>query len=242
VGHRFANSQIELQDMNARLPSVFQVRKCQVQTCGLRYPCQDDYTFKERCPRCGGPTALVLVEKSGAGEAQGSFSTQPPPRVGLEAMLDNVRSAWSVGSIFRSADGAGFDRLYLCGITPTPEFPAVLKTSLGAEQSLPWTQHLDGFLAAQDMVQNGKRLWALENDPSACNLYDARELLVGSPADRAIVLVVGNEVAGVDAQVMALCERVLYLPMHGIKRSYNVAVAFGIAAHYLGWLASQSAW
>jgi 23S rRNA (guanosine2251-2'-O)-methyltransferase len=55
------------------------------------------------------------------------------------------------------------------------------------------------------------------------------------------VLVVGNEVCGVDAEILALCERVLYLPMHGIKRSYNVAVAFGIAAHYLGWLAATPA-
>ncbi len=52
------------------------------------------------------------------------------------------------------------------------------------------------------------------------------------------MLVVGNEVCGVDAGILALCERVLYLPMRGLKRSYNVAVAFGIAAHYLGWLAA----
>jgi 23S rRNA (guanosine2251-2'-O)-methyltransferase len=238
--------------MDARLPSGCQVRKCQVETCGLRYPCQDDYTFKERCPRCGGPTRLVLPEKSGFGEADsavslkrrseaGALSLKRRPLVRLQAMLDNVRSAWNVGSIFRSADGAGFDHVYLCGITPTPEYPAVLKTSLGAEKSLPWAQHLDGFLAAQALVQAGLRLWALENDPSACNLYDVTDLAASAQAERAIVLVVGNEVAGVDADILALCEQVLYLPMHGIKRSYNVAVAFGIAAHYLGWLADPPA-
>jgi 23S rRNA (guanosine2251-2'-O)-methyltransferase len=157
---------------------------------------------------------------------------------GLEAFLDNVRSAWNVGSIFRSADGAGFDRVYLCGITPTPAYPAVLKTSLGAEKSLPWRQHLDGLQAAETLIQDGRRLWALENDPRAGNLYAFQPAELSPQAEKAIVLVVGNEVCGVDAEILALCERVVYLPMHGIKRSYNVAVAFGIAAHYLGWLAS----
>ena len=220
--------------------SRYQVRKCQSEACGLRYPCQDDYTLKERCPRCGAPTELILVEKPGAAEEDRSPLVQNRGQAGLEAFLDNVRSAWNVGAIFRSADGAGFDRLYLCGITPTPEYPAVLKTSLGAEKSLPWTQHLDGLQAARLLAQTGKRLWALENDPSACSLYDIRQFDASMEAAQAVVLVVGNEVSGVDAEILTLCERVLYLPMQGIKRSYNVAVAFGIAAHYLGWVMSAA--
>jgi 23S rRNA (guanosine2251-2'-O)-methyltransferase len=224
--------------MPSRSYSGYQVRKCRSDACGLRYPCQDDYTFKERCPRCGAATDLMLVEQPGVPEGEVPASVQVSSRVGLEVFLDNVRSAWNVGSIFRSADGAGFKRLYLCGITTTPENPAVLKTSLGAEKSLPWTQHLDGLQAAEDLVQAGKRLWALENDPAASSLYEAKATDLQLSEGGAIVLVVGNEVCGVDAGILALCERVLYLPMHGIKRSYNVAVAFGIAAHYLGWLAA----
>ena len=225
--------------MNMATSSVH-VRRCQAQDCGLRYPCQDDYTFKERCPRCGGPTDLVPVEKHATDEREAAPIVQRRTIIGMEAFLDNVRSAWNVGSIFRSADGAGFEHIYLCGITPTPEYPATLKTSLGAEKNLPWTQHLDGLKAAQVLLKNGRRLWALENEPSACNLYDINQVLPVPKTEKAIVLVVGNEVSGIDAEILALCERMIYLPMQGIKRSYNVAVAFGIAAHYLGWLAAAA--
>jgi len=207
--------------------------------CGLRYPCQADYTFKERCPRCGAPTELLLVERPGDVELDGATPLRRKACFALEALLDNVRSAWNVGSIFRSADGAGFCHLHLCGIAPTPDSPAVLKTSLGAEKSLPWSQHLDGVEAARYLLVNGRRLWALENDPHACPLYQIQSVAFGSGIDHPVVLVVGNEVSGIDPELLALCERVLYLPMHGTKRSYNVAVAFGIAAHYLGWLAEN---
>ena len=216
---------------------TYQVRKCRSESCGMRYPCQADYTFKERCPRCGAPTDLVGVQAAGALERHAAEVAQPSA-LALEALLDNVRSAWNVGSIFRSADGAGFSRLHLCGVTPTPEYPPVLKTSLGAEKSLPWTHHLDGLQAASRLIETGRRLWALENDPAAGTLYEIPRAIINPSQGGAIVLVVGNEVCGVDAGILALCERVLYLPMRGLKRSYNVAVAFGIAAHYLGWLAA----
>jgi 23S rRNA (guanosine2251-2'-O)-methyltransferase len=227
--------------MTARMFSGFQVRKCQSVTCGLRYPCQDDYTFKERCPRCGAPTTLILVETLKASEGEDAPHAKRKALVALHALLDNVRSAWNVGSIFRSADGAGFNHLYLCGITPTPDYPAVLKTSLGAEKNLSWTQHLDGQQAARKLLQNGLRLWALENNPSASNLYNIQVVTQNRHPNQGIILVVGNEKSGVDPGILSLCELVLYLPMHGMKRSYNVAVAFGIAAHYLGWLAGLPA-
>lgn len=218
--------------------AAFHVRKCQNSDCGLRYPIKDDYTFKERCPRCGGVTLSVVEYRSGAEELPASADAPRKRQIEVAALLDNVRSAWNVGSIIRSADGAGFSHLYLCGITPTPEYPATLKTSLGAEQNLIWSQHLDGFQAGKDLVQGGYRLWALENDPDAVILYELESVFVNAGDNRPIVLLVGNEVAGVDPELLGLCEHVLYLPMHGIKRSYNVAVAFGIAAHYLGWLNS----
>jgi len=159
----------------------------------------------------------------------------PTPASGtrLEAMLDNIRSAWNVGSIFRSADGAGFSRLYLCGITPTPEYAGVHKTALGAEQSVPWQQHLDGVAACEMLLEAGARLWALETEAGALNLYQARI----PPGATRVVLVVGNELCGVDPGILERCEQRYYIPMQGIKRSYNVAVAFGIAAHYLAHLA-----
>ena len=156
--------------------------------------------------------------------------TEPPPAGNhLEALLDNVRSAWNVGSIFRSADGAGIARLHLCGITPTPESAALGKTGLGAEKSLPWVYARDSYAAAQSLREQGMCLWALEHDPRASPIQEFRS----AQADRPVVLVVGNEVCGVDPEILDLCERVWFIPMQGAKRSFNVAVAFGIAAYIL---------
>lgn len=148
----------------------------------------------------------------------------------LEALLDNIRSAWNVGAMFRSADGAGFTRLHLCGITPTPEIPAVGKTALGAEQSLLWDWGADGVALAQGLLEQGCRLWALEQDPRAVSIYASKPDLPGGR----LVLVVGNEVCGVDPGILELCQRVVHIPMRGAKRSLNAAVAFGIAAFALG--------
>jgi tRNA G18 (ribose-2'-O)-methylase SpoU len=183
---------------------------------------------------------MVLLQQSQAENRDEEVFADHRKQLKLEALLDNVRSAWNVGSIFRSADGAGFTHLYLCGITPTPEYPGTLKTSLGAEKSLPWSQHLDGCQAGRSLTQSGYRLWALENDPRASTLYELQDIAKEPGENDTIVLVVGNEVAGVDPELLDLCERVLYLPMHGMKRSYNVAVSFGIAAHYLSWLAETA--
>lgn len=209
---------------------TFQIRQCQRPGCGLRYPVVEGQAFRERCPRCRGRTSLIL-ERPLWREAWDA----PVDEVGvakggalqLEAFLDNIRSAWNVGSIFRSADGAGFCRVHLCGITPTPENPAVGKTALGAERSLPWVYFPDGVALAQRLLQEGCHLWALEQDERAEPLEAVRKLL---PQGR-LVLVAGNEVCGVDPGILELCQRVVCLPMRGAKRSLNVAVAFGIAAY-----------
>jgi tRNA G18 (ribose-2'-O)-methylase SpoU len=152
-----------------------------------------------------------------------------PTGVRLEALVDNVRSAWNVGSIFRSADGAGFARLHLCGITPTPESADLNKTALGAEKSLPWTYSRDGLAAAHALFDQGMRLWALEQVSRALPIQECSL----PQEERPVALVVGNEVCGVDPEILDLCERVWYIPMRGVKRSHNVAVAFGIAAYVL---------
>jgi tRNA G18 (ribose-2'-O)-methylase SpoU len=145
----------------------------------------------------------------------------------VDAMLDNVRSAWNVGSIFRSADGLGISHLYLCGITPTPENSKVTKTSLGTEKTISWSQHNNGVYAAIEVKKRGLRLWALESDDRSYSIHNA----LGYRSGRPIVLVVGNEVCGVDPGILELCERTVHIPMIGVKRSLNVAVAFGIASH-----------
>jgi 23S rRNA (guanosine2251-2'-O)-methyltransferase len=142
----------------------------------------------------------------------------------MRALLDNVRSVFNVGSIFRSADGAGFDRLYLCGVTPTPANPKLAKTALGAHNAIPWETSPNAVDLALRLRAEGCHLWALEEGPAA------EPLLHAPPPSSNTVLVVGSEVAGVDPGLLSLCERTLAIPMRGAKRSLNVATAFGIAA------------
>jgi tRNA G18 (ribose-2'-O)-methylase SpoU len=144
-------------------------------------------------------------------------------------LVDNVRSAWNVGSILRTADGFGFGQAFLCGITPTPEQAEVRKTALGAEQFVAWSQHRDAVRLAERLKAEGWRVWALEFDEGAVPVQRA-----GGDGQK-IVLIVGSEVTGVDPGLLALADKLVYLPMRGQKRSFNVAVAFGAAAFALNW-------
>jgi tRNA G18 (ribose-2'-O)-methylase SpoU len=151
----------------------------------------------------------------------------------LHALLDNIRSVHNVGSIFRSADGAGFATLYLCGITPTPANPKLAKTALGAQAALRWQAAPNAVVLAHELRALGHSLWALEAGAEAISLYEA------PPLPPRLVLVLGSEVTGVDPDLLALCTERLAIPMHGVKRSLNVATAFGAAALVLSRQAAQ---
>ena len=131
--------------------------------------------------------------------------------------------------MFRAADGAGVRQVHLCGVSPTPPNPKVAKTALGAEKSLPWAFYPDGLEAARSMQARGLRLWALEGGARAVSLFEAANDLPGAP----LGLVVGNELTGVDPGLLEMCDRVVSLPMSGMKGSLNVAVAFGIAVYFI---------
>jgi 23S rRNA (guanosine2251-2'-O)-methyltransferase len=203
--------------------SVYQIRQCENKACGLRYPLRKDNLFGVACPRCSSMTSLIdtleLLEEP-------SQRPESLPDIPLEALLDNVRSAWNVGSILRTADGAGIRRVYLCGITPTPENPLVRKTSLGAENTVSWQHYNDGLQRAVALKNQGKKLWAIETGANSMSLFE----LLGEQVDLTIVLVFGNEIIGIDPGILEQCEKSISLPMYGAKRSINVAVAFGIAA------------
>jgi 23S rRNA (guanosine2251-2'-O)-methyltransferase len=139
-------------------------------------------------------------------------------------LIDNVRSAWNVGSILRTADGFGFSHAYLCGITPTPDQAEVRKTALGAERFVGWSYHKDAVKLIEGLKVEGWQVWALEFTDGAVPIQQAASI------GRRVALIVGSEVTGVDPGLLALADKVVYLPMHGQKRSFNVAVAFGAAA------------
>jgi tRNA G18 (ribose-2'-O)-methylase SpoU len=149
------------------------------------------------------------------------------PKMELAVLLDNIRSAWNAGSILRSADGFGFNQAYLCGITPTPDHEAVTKTSLGAEDSVPWSYHKDAIKLVKGLKKNGRTIYALEVHERAIEIGQ----LSRPPGDS--ILIVGNEVTGVDPELLDLCDHLVYIPMIGEKRSFNAAIAFSIAAYAL---------
>lgn len=205
-------------------PSPFQIRVCP--RCGLRFTAQRDDPRAGRCPMCRAETV------AGAEFGRAEVTRAPAPARGpqVEVLLDNIRSAWNVGSMLRSADGAGVRRVHLCGVSATPDQPKVAKTALGAEKSVAWQYHADGVACVRAAQAGGLRAWALEGGPRAEDLLDLpAAALSGAP----ILLVVGNELTGVDTGILDLCERVVSLPMRGVKGSLNVAVAFGVAVYAL---------
>ena len=205
--------------------TYYEIRLCQ--NCGLRYPLTESHPFGERCPVCLGQTQAILKR---------TIALLPPRGEGIEmrgeiqlsALLDNIRSAWNVGAIFRTADGLRIDKLYLCGITPTPDNEALQKTSLGAEETVAWEYSRNALETANKMKSEGHKLIALEQDNRAVSLTDYR---FQNPDPK--ILIVGNEVTGVDPELLDLCDHILHIPMLGQKRSFNVEVAFGIAAFQL---------
>ena len=204
----------------------FEFFDCDNPECRLRFPGYDGYPKSKRCPVCrSGLHVAVPVINSKEVEAPVSIDIKWK----VEAIIDNVRSAWNVGSIFRTADGTGVQKLYLTGITPTPDNKKVSKTALGAESIIPWEKYNNGVELARLVKSKGYILWALEDLPNAIPLFQ-----VDFPKDNSsIIFIVGNEVSGVDPGILELCDRTISIPMLGKKQSYNVAVAFGITASFL---------
>jgi len=139
------------------------------------------------------------------------------------ALLDNIRSVWNVGSIFRTADAAGLGGLYLCGMTATPPRKDMEKTALGATLSVPWDYHQEALDAARQVKEQGLTLVALEQSEQSQGWED---FVFPFPH----CFVVGHEVQGVSPEILDLADQVVEIPMAGIKHSLNVAVSFGVLA------------
>jgi tRNA G18 (ribose-2'-O)-methylase SpoU len=213
---------------------MIQIRKCINPQCGIRFTYDKDREDHPICPRCRSDARLI---ESSSTRLEVEREQLPSGALHIELMLDNIRSAWNVGSLIRSANGAGIACIHLCGITPFPDQPAVIKTSLGAEKQIAWRYHADGVEACGQCISNGFHVWALEGGKMSSPIFHHTEA-VRSP----LLLVVGNEISGVDPGIIALCDRVVHLPMYGIKSSLNVAVAGGIAIYWLRMFSVDQGW
>ncbi len=153
----------------------------------------------------------------------------------MVAILHNIRSLHNVGSIFRTADGAGVEKLYLCGITPSPlnrfkeVVPEIAKTALGAEKSVAWEKAADALLVIGQLKKDGYHIIALEQDTRSVPYYSLRTTHYS--LDK-LALIVGAEVDGLPAEILKKCDTIIEIPMHGTKESLNVSVAFGIAVFH----------
>lgn len=208
--------------------TLHEILICSDPGCGFRFPLSPTEKRRTRCPRCGASLTMAEIPYSSfTVPVKGKHSVHPP----YVCVLDNIRSAYNVGSIFRTSDGCGIDKLYLCGITPTPENSRVGKTSLGAESALPWEHSWSVLDTVNDLRANGYRIIALEGGKSAVNLFEALPLIQSQ--NLPLALIVGNEVSGIDPEVVKISSLCVYIPMEGIKESLNVATAFGIASYLI---------
>lgn len=167
-----------------------------------------------------------FVRYEAGGDRMSLEDARAARRLPVFAILDNIRSAHNVGSIFRTADGAGVGELLLCGYSPTPPHRHLSKTALGAVDVVPW-RHFTTVDEAVDAARAaGAAVLALEYTSDSRPLFEY-------PLQFPVALVVGNEVDGLSRTTLDLCDAVVHLPMHGHKSSLNVSVAFGVAAYEL---------
>ncbi|NAZ30351.1 MAG: TrmH family RNA methyltransferase [Caldimicrobium sp.] len=145
----------------------------------------------------------------------------------ISVILENIRSAYNVGSMFRTSACFNLEKVYLVGITATPPHPGVEKTALGATSMIPWEKWEATLPLVQKLKSEGYLILALELTNKSIPIQDLKE------AEKPIALIVGNEVDGVSQEALTLADKVIKIPLYGKKESLNVAVAFGIAVFYL---------
>ncbi|MEK7658071.1 MAG: TrmH family RNA methyltransferase [Patescibacteria group bacterium] len=163
-------------------------------------------------------------------------------------ILHNIRSLHNVGSIFRTADAAGVEKIYLCGFTPTPvdafgrPRTQLTKVSLAAEKYVEWEYCKSSARLIAQLKKEGYKIFAIEQSKKSIPYY-----LVKCPAKsearrrrqksnvgcKKVVLVLGGEIKGLPPSILSRAERILEIPMRGKKESLNVSVAFGIIAFNL---------
>lgn len=145
------------------------------------------------------------------------------PRHPVCAVLDNIRSIYNVGSIFRTSDAALVEKLWLTGYTGTPDHRNLHKTALGAQDTVPWEQAETAEPVLDRLQGQGYTLAVLEITDTPTSTLDVQ------PDHFPMCLVVGNEVTGVRPEIVGRADLALEIPQFGAKQSLNVSVAFGIA-------------
>ncbi len=147
-------------------------------------------------------------------------------RLPVSIWLDNVRSMYNVGAFFRTADGAGVERMFLSGITARPPHRAITKTALGAEERVAWTSIVDPRLQLAELRTSGFEIAAIETSDRATDVFDWQPQFP-------VCVLFGHEVEGLSTELLNACDTHIRIPMLGLKHSLNVASAGAIVMYEL---------
>jgi len=137
-------------------------------------------------------------------------------------VLDNIRSMHNVGSVFRTADAFLMEAIFLCGYTPQPPHRDINKTALGATETVDWMYFATTLEAVKVLKQKGYKVFAIEQVEGSISLENF------SQPNEKLAVIFGNEVTGVDANLLPLCDGCIEIPQWGMKHSLNISVAAGI--------------
>ena len=144
-------------------------------------------------------------------------------KLSLVVVLDNVRSLHNIGSIFRTCDAFLVEAIYLCGISATPPHKEIHKTALGAEDSVDWKYFETAMQAVEHLQSNDYAIWGVEQTQNSISLER-----FAMDTGKRYALVFGNEVRGIEQEVLDSCEGCIEIPQFGTKHSFNVSVSAGI--------------
>jgi len=144
-------------------------------------------------------------------------------KIPIIAVLENVRSAYNVGSVFRTADAFLIEAIYICGYTAYPPHKEIKKTALGADETVNWKHFKNSSEAIEEIRQLGYKLYAAEQAMDSYKLQ-----AIGYEVDEKIAVIFGNEVTGVEQSTIEQCDGCIEIPQLGMKHSLNTSVAAGI--------------
>jgi tRNA G18 (ribose-2'-O)-methylase SpoU len=139
------------------------------------------------------------------------------------AVLENIRSAYNVGSVFRTADAFLIESIYITGYTAKPPHKEIAKTALGAQETVDWNYFHKTKEAIENLKKNGYKVYAVEQVTESISLEKIHDL----PVEK-IAFIFGNEVSGVEHETILLCDGCVEIPQFGMKHSLNISVAAGI--------------
>jgi 23S rRNA (guanosine2251-2'-O)-methyltransferase len=144
-------------------------------------------------------------------------------KIPVVIVLDNIRSSHNIGSVFRSADALLVEKIYLCGITSTPPDKEIRKTALGAEHTVLWEYNTSTLDVVSGLKEKGFKIIAIEQVEKSIYLNN-----YSPPENVKLALVFGNEVKGVQQEVVDQCDLAIEIPQYGTKHSFNISVSVGI--------------